>query len=241
MIKRSLILACLALTVISCGLFDSVKKTSEPQPQYIVVTATPEIASLPPEAPVAAPTDAPAPSGETETITDPVNATLTLIYGPYADTLIKQDSTKTAGWCAEVDVRDFKAEVTFTALPGFQNYTNSFAMYFRDTGEPNDQYRVEIQYDRWYLVNVRKGDFIDVNLGNLSIKWADTSPKRITLYAVGDTGYLYFNGYFIMKLDLSARQDSGNVCVVASEWQSDSYGQISKFEDFTVWELTPNN
>ncbi len=243
--KRVLLIAFLALGVLSCGLIDSLKGgTSEPE--YIVVTATPEREAAPTEAPVDAPTDASSdapsktaqPAGETVSITEPVAATLTLIAGPFADTLIKQDNTHTASYCAGVNVRDFKAEVTFTALPGFTNDKNSLAVYFRHYGS-NDQYRVAVRQDYWTLSNVRQGDFIRVNTGNLVMNWNDASPKRVTIYAIGDTGYFYLNGYFIMKLDLSNRQEAGDVCIVASEYNGDTYGQLSTFEDFKVWELTP--
>jgi len=233
--KRVIIVACLALTLMSCSLVDRVTKTAEPQ--YIVVTATPE-AATPTDEPTVAPTETAKPAGETETISEPVPATLTLLAGPFSDTLIKQDNSHTASYCAEVNVRDFKAEVTFTALPGFVNDANSFALYFRHTGD-NDQCRVAVRNTYWHLSNVRQGDFIRVNTGNLKIKWNDSSPKTITVYAIGDTGYFYLNGYFIMRLDLSNRQDTGDVCISASEFTGDTYGQLSNFEDFKVWELTP--
>ncbi len=243
--KRVLLIACLALGVLSCRLIDSLKGgTSEPE--YIVVTATAEREATPTAAPSEEPTamvqpsEQPSaqPAGETVTISDPVAATLTLIAGPFEDTLIKQDNTHTAGYCAGVNVRDFKAEVTFTALPGFMNDRNSFAMYFRHYGG-NDQYRVSVRQDYWTLSNVRQGDFVRVNTGNLVMNWNDASPKRVTIYAIGDTGYFYLNGYFIMKLDLSNRQEAGDVCIVASEYNGDTYGQLSTFEDFKVWELMP--
>ncbi len=233
--KRILIAACLVLTLISCSLVDRFAKTAEPQ--YVVVTATPE-AAIPTDRPMAVPTETAKPTAETEIISEPVPATLTLIAGPFSDTLIKQDNSHTASYCAEVNVRDFKAEVTFTALPGFVNDKNSFALYFRHKGN-NDQYRVAVRNTYWHLSNVRQGDFIRVNTGNLKIKWNDSSPKRITVYAIGDTGYFYLNGYFIMRLDLTNRQDAGDVCISASEFSGDTYGQLSNFEDFKVWELTP--
>lgn len=233
--KRLIIAACLALTLMSCGLVDRFKKTAEPQ--FIVVTATPEPAA-PTDEPVAVPTETAKPAAETETISEPVPATLTLIAGPFSDTLIKQDTGTTADYCAGVSVRDFKAEATFTALPGFINDKNSFALYFRQTSD-NEQYRVAVRSTYWHLSNVHLGDFIRVNTGNLSMKWNDSSPKRITVYAIGDTGYFYLNGYFIMKLDLTNRQDAGDVCISASEFTGDTYGQLSTFEDFKVWELTP--
>ena len=238
--KRVLLIAFLAIWVVSCGLLDAVKSTATSEPQYIVVTATPE--AILTDAPTDAAADATAktaqPSGETMTITEPLAATLTLIAGPFEDTLIKQDNSHTASYCAGVEVRDFKVEVTFTALPGFTQNTNSFAVYFRHQGN-NDQYRVAVRKDRWTLSNVRQGDFIRVNTGNLVMTWNDASPKRVAIYAIGDTGYFYLNGYYIMKLDLSNRQSAGDVCVVASEYTGDTYGQLSTFEDFKVWELTP--
>ena len=234
MVKKALIIACLAVTLLSCSLLNTINGKSEPQ--VIVVTATSQPAA-PTDEPAVAPIVTAKPAAETESISEPVPATLTLIAGPFSDTLIKQDNSHVASYCAEVNVKDFKAEATFTALPGFVNDKNSFALYFRHTGD-NDQYRVAVRNTYWHLSNVNLGDFIKVNTGNLKMTWSDSSPKRITIYAIGDTGYFYLNGYFIMRLDLTNRQDSGDVCISASEFSGDTYGQLSNFEDFKVWELT---
>jgi hypothetical protein len=232
MIKKILLISFLALTLLSCGILDKFTTTNEPQ--VIVVTATSESVT-----PVIVPTEMAKPAGETEVISDPINATLTLIAGPFSDSLIKQDNTHTASYCADVKVKNFKAEVTFTALPGFNTKKNSFALYFRDQ-DSNDQYRLGVRKDYWEFYNVRKSDWILVNTGSLVMTWGESSPNRLVVYAVDNTGYFYLNGYYIFKLDLTNRSEPGDVCVVTSEWQSDSYGQISKFEDFKVWELTPS-
>lgn len=230
MVKKVLIITCLALTLLSCSLLDTINGKDEPQ--VIVVTATPEKV-LPTEAQIAEPTVI----RESITITDPVPATLTELAGPFKDSLIRNENSFVPEYCAGVNLKNFKAEVTFTSLPVFNTRQNSFAFFFRQQTD-NNQYRLNVYEDGWQLRN-RKDDYnVIVNTGQLMMTWGEKNENTLTLYAVDDTGYFYLNGYYIFQLNLKDHQESGDVCVVSSVFDSDLYGVVTEFKDFKVWELT---
>lgn len=240
MLKKLLVIIPLALIMISCSLTDSLFKSSEPE--VIVVTATPESVSLPNTTPEAATQPAAEPLAVSELITDtifdPVAADLTLAAGPFASTLVREDDYMVPWYCAGVDVENFYARVTFTSLPAFDQNNNSFALFFRQT-EDGDQYRLIIYRDGWEFYNVRNLDHVLVNSGYLDMTWDIHGDNTLEVYAVGDTGYFYLNGYRIYTLNLGDRDFPGNVCVVSSVYTSDTYGVVTEFEGFEVWELDP--
>lgn len=234
MSKRVLLIACLALLLISCGILDSI--TGKDEPQYIVVTATPENAFT--EAATDVPVLEPTIERESITITDPVAATLAELAGPFEDSLIRNEKEFIPIYCAEVTVEDFKAQVTFKSLPAFNSRQNSIGIFFRMQGDDN-QYRLNIYEDGWQLRN-RNGEYnVVVNTGQLDMTWGEAKDNTITLYAVGDTGYFYINKYYIFQLNLSDRVEGGDICVASSIYDDDLYGVVTEFKDFIVWELTP--
>lgn len=241
MFKKLLVIIPLALLTISCSLTDSLFNSSEPE--VIVVTATPESVTLPTTAPAAATQPAVEPVVATElvtdTISDPVAADLTLLAGPFSGTLIREDEYLVPWYCAGVDVENFAARVTFTSLPAFDQNANSFALFFRQTEDDSDQYRLIVYSTGWEFYNVRNLDHVLVNSGTLNMNWDIHGDNTLEVYAVGDTGYFYLNGYRIYTLNLRDRDFSGNVCVVSSVYTSDTYGVVTEFQDFEVWQLDP--
>jgi hypothetical protein len=173
---------------------------------------------------------------ESITITDPVSATLTELAGPFEDSLIRNDNDHVASYCADVNVQDFKATVTFTSVPGLNSNQNSFAFFFRQTGD-NDQYRLIISKSVWELYNVRDLDHVLINNGTLMMTWGERNPNKLVLYSVGDSGYFYLNGYYIFKLNLKDRPFAGDLCVVSSVYTGNTYGTVTEFKDFQVWDL----
>jgi len=231
MSKKILLLACLTLLLMSCGIFDSVTKTDEPL--YIVVTATPEAEVITvTEAPATEPTLV----RETITITDPVAATLTGLAGPFEDALIRNENENIPVYCADVSVQDFKAQVTFKNLPAFNKGQNSIGIFFR-MQDDNNQYRLNIYEEGWQLRN-RNGEYnVVINTGQLDMTWGEAKDNTITLYAVGNTGYFFINKYYIFQLNLGDRMEAGDICVASSIYEDDLYGVVTEFKDFNVWEL----
>lgn len=235
MVKKMMVIAALALLTISCSITNSLSKK---EPQIVVVTATPE--SLIPVDNAAGTVSNPTEYMEriTDTISEPVSAALTLLAGPFADKLVRNDEYLVPDYCAEVNVKDFAARVTFTNLPAFDSGKNSFAFFFRDTGD-DDQYRLIVYQNGWEFYNVRQTDHVLVNTGELVMTWDIHGNNTFEVYAVGDTGYFYLNGYRIFTLDLKGRDYPGDVCIVTSVYTNDTFGVVSEFEDFEVWELIP--
>jgi hypothetical protein len=230
MLKKILPFTALLLFTMACSLTD--KLTSTPEPVVIVVTATPEQAAQTAD-PVSVVTET-----VTDTISEPVSASLTLLAGPIEETLVRNDSNLVAQYCADLNVKNFASRVTFTNLPAFDTGENSFALFFRSTGS-DDQYRLIIYNTGWEFYNVRNTDHVLVNKGQLAMTWDIHGDNTLEVYAVEDTGYFYLNGYRIFTLNLKDRDYPGDVCVVTSVYTSDTYGVVSEFKDFEVWEMIP--
>lgn len=240
MFKKMLVITLLALLMISCSLTDSLTKTSEPE--VIIVTATPQSVPVMNTVPAATtpPETEPVEVTQliTDTISDPVAANLTLLAGPFTGTLVREDDYLVPWYCAGVEVEDFAARVTFTSLPAFDKNANSFALFFRQTGD-GDQYRLIVYSTGWEFYNVRNMDHVLVNSGTLNMNWNIHGDNTFEVFAVGNTGYFYLNGYRIYTLNLKDRDYPGNVCVVSSVYTSDTYGVVTEFQDFEVWQLDP--
>ncbi len=235
MLKKIVPFIVILFFTMACSLTN--KLTSTPEPVVIVVTATPEQAAVAAD-PVAVIPEADVTEVVTDTISEPVPATLTLLAGPIEETLVRDDSYLVAQYCADVNVQNFASRVTFTNLPAFDTGKNSFALFFRST-DSDDQYRLIIYNTGWEFYNVRNTDHVLVNTGQLAMTWDIHGDNTLEVYAVDDTGYFYLNGYRIFTLNLKDRDYPGDVCVVTSVYTSDTYGVVSEFEDFEVWELTP--
>lgn len=234
MIKKIVILLVTAFFLISCSLLNGILKTAEPQ--VIVVTATPEVVVLPTTEPTAQ-ESVPVTLGRTQAITKPVSANLTEIFGPTANSLEKNDTAHVPEYCAGVTVKDFKAEVTFTSIPSLDTYENSFGFFFRHL-EDNDELRLVIARGTFELIE-EKGEGRKIISGQLDMDIDPRGTNHLELYAIGDTGYFYLNGYKIYTLDLSSRSDAGDVCVIAGDYNGDIFGAITVFQDFSVWQLDP--
>lgn len=232
MLKKILPLIALLFFTMACSLTN--KLASKPEPVVIVVTATPAQA-VESAAPAEVVTES---ATVTDTISEPLAASLSLLAGPIGETLVRNDSNLVAQYCANLNVKNFASRVTFTNLPAFDTGKNSFALFFRSTGS-DDQYRLIIYNTGWEFYNVRNTDHVLVNTGQLAMTWDVHGDNTLEVYAAGDAGYFYLNGYRIFTLNLKDRDYPGDVCVVTSVYTSDTYGVVSEFKDFEVWELTP--
>ncbi len=66
-----------------------------------------------------------------------------------------------------------------------------------------------------------------------------TSPSgsnHIRIVALGEEGWLFINGAYVEKLDLSGRLEAGSVGAMGSYFKGDGIaGKSTRFEDFTIW------
>ena len=63
-----------------------------------------------------------------------------------------------------------------------------------------------------------------------------SASNHIRIIALGNEGWLFINGTYIDKLDLSGWADSGQVSAVTNYFTGDGIaGYSTRFEDFTIW------
>ena len=68
------------------------------------------------------------------------------------------------------------------------------------------------------------------------ISTTNLSSNHIRIIALGDDGWLFINGTYVDKLDLSGSTDSGQVSAVSNYFTGDGItGYSTRFEDFTIW------
>ncbi len=162
----------------------------------------------------------------------------TLVFGPHkgALDLVKSDNLW-ATEAASVELKDFVATATFqnpfSASQGFWTH----AIFFRDQ-YGTEQYRLIIsENQQWALsdsgnVNgiIQMGDVPNLRLG-------PDDSNTIWLYCQRDKGIFYLNGEYVADLDLSARQNSGDVRVGRFLQGDQGDGYSTSYQDFAVWEI----
>ncbi len=68
------------------------------------------------------------------------------------------------------------------------------------------------------------------------ISTAISSSNHIRIIALGNEGWLFINGQFIDKLDLSGLDRAGSVTAITNYFTDDGItGYSTRFEDFTIW------
>ena len=85
------------------------------------------------------------------------------------------------------------------------------------------------------------GDSQQLDVKQVSeINTAYPSGNYMRLVADGEGGKLYVNGHHIADLQLQGLMDEGYVYAVGSYFKGDAVtGYATRFEDFTIWPLTP--
>jgi hypothetical protein len=144
---------------------------------------------------------------------------------------------------ASVDLRDFVAEtILYNPYPATRGGWD-FGFLFRDAGR-DDQLRLIIESDGdWSLEDWRgDGSHVDsIDSGHLTnLDVSEGGWNYLKLIALGNQGVLFVNDSFVAPLDLTSRTNSGDV-VLATELRSENEidGEVTDYEDFTVWSLLP--
>ena len=119
------------------------------------------------------------------------------------------------------------------------NWSNGFLV--RHSGL-NEFHGIVIQEDgRWHH-HLRTGDAdITQRLAeqySLQISTASSSSNHIRVIALGEEGWLFINGEFMERLDLSGWTEKGEVLAMTGYFAGDGIagsGYSTRFEDFTIW------
>ena len=98
------------------------------------------------------------------------------------------------------------------------------------------------------VINESGSWFHDLRLGNAddtqdlasrysgSISTTSSGNNHIRVIALGNEGWLFINGQYMEKLDLSGLNRAGRVSAIAGYYTGDGItGYSTRFEDFTIW------
>ncbi len=133
-------------------------------------------------------------------------------------------------------VRDFVAETTF-ANP-YDRAANpwDYGFIFRATGASNPHYRLWVDSNSTWTLSLF-GTQSPAQTGKVqNLKLGPSDSNTLRLVAIGDHAYFFVNGTFAGTLDVSGRQDSGNVNLATSFQGKDSQtGASTRFSNFMVW------
>ena len=94
---------------------------------------------------------------------------------------------------------------------------------------------------RWFHY-LRTGDADSTQrlAGNNSshISTSPSGSNHIRVIALGEEGWLFINGAYVDKLDLSGLLEGGDVSAVGSYFKSDGVsGKSTRFEDLAIWSV----
>ncbi len=159
------------------------------------------------------------------------------IYGPDSGELVHALDDLIKLETADVDVRNFIVDTTFTNPFAASVNEWDYGFSFRTNGSFK-YWLVLASEGEWQLAD-RQGSADDEvvvaegELANLNIGANETNTVR--LIAWGDVGYFFLNGEFIDTLDLSNNQDSGEIEVMtAFFFDHELEGEATGFNDFTI-------
>jgi hypothetical protein len=164
-----------------------------------------------------------------------------VVYGPNSGSLEHEaDDGFIKIESAGVDLQNFVVESWFVNPYSVDEGEWDYGFLFRYAGD-NDQYRFAIRSDKvWILLNntgdadgtmIASGDLPDLKVG-------ESDSNHVRLICQGDHGYFYLNGMFISDLDLSARQNSGDIYIATGIYSGrEISGRSTGYQDFTIWSL----
>lgn len=164
---------------------------------------------------------------------------LSPVYGPRDGELTHIDDGLVKSSQASVARYNFIAEATFYTPYDEATGNWDLGYAFRET-EENDQFWLIIESNsQWSLYDRQQGEdvFIEGNMvKELDIQ--EGGPNRATLIALNDEGYLLVNDLFAGALDLGNRPFAGDIKVVTAYFTGNEVeGEVTRYEDFTIWPL----
>ena len=117
------------------------------------------------------------------------------------------------------------------------NWSSGFL--FR-SGAFDEFHAVVVHHDGWWFHRLRTGDAKSTQelAGRTSVH-ISTDPSgsnHIRIIALGEEGWLFINGVYVDKLDLSGWLENGSVSAVGSYFTGDGIaGKSTRFDEFTIW------
>ncbi|HRQ39072.1 MAG TPA: protein kinase [Chloroflexota bacterium] len=141
-----------------------------------------------------------------------------------------------------ISAADFVLNVHFLNPYPTQAGSWDFGVTFRQE-EPDEELRLVVRSDGLWNLNNRSQDGDEfVQDGNVSgiLDLRPNEANQLTLIAIGDSGVFFLNEEFITTLDLSARQDEGEIALGTGFYTTNERrGATTQYEDFAIWPMEP--
>ncbi len=163
----------------------------------------------------------------------------TPVSGPTSGSLEHKDDGTIKYYCADVDVKDFIADVTFYNPYSTSKGSWDYGFLFRRV-ESGTFHTIRVMSDgKWYHDVVIDGDWNRVGEGEVGgLQTGANQKTHLGLIVIGDSGWFYVNGQFVATLDTSRLTKSGDVRVATGTFSGNEIeGEVTRFKDFTVWSL----
>lgn len=164
------------------------------------------------------------------------------LYGPANGSLVHDEDEFLELSSADVNLRNFVAEVTFLPDPNTAQYgERDCGIIFRDKGA-NYWELIVLRSNKWELVRTQGEEYHLVRSGYLP-DGVFGSTNTLTLYVDDTEGFFYFNDHFVSTMRLVGGEEMGDVSIGIGFYEdTEKKGEITEFENFTIWpvgELAP--
>ena len=160
----------------------------------------------------------------------------TPVSGPTSGSLEHKDDGTIKYYPADVDVKDFVADVTFYNPYSTAKGSWDYGFLFRRV-ESGTFHTIRVTPGgKWYHDVVINGDWNRVGEGEVSLQTGANQKNHMRLIVIGDSGWFYVNGQLVATLDTSRLTKSGDVCAATGTFSGNEIeGEATRFKDFTVW------
>jgi hypothetical protein len=183
------------------------------------------------------------PKAETSPVASDLEQVAQYVYGPADGSLAHDQDEFVETASAEVQLRDFVVEVRFYNPFDRARARWDYGLFLRDTGA-GQQYRLDIDAEtKWTLdlATTAGGETQFATIASGQIDGLNVAPGEyndIRLIFSGATAFLYANGQYVATLDVSGKQERGDVSIATGMIDgSEINGEATHFENFVVWSL----
>lgn len=164
-----------------------------------------------------------------------------IAFGPVAGTLVHEaDDHLIESYDADVNLKDFIVEARFFNPYGLEVGDWDYGFVLRHESK-DTQYRFVIRSDKlWVLLNnTGTSDGQEIAQGALpDLDVSASGSNLVRLVFEGAHGMFFLNGQFISDLDLSARQNAGDILVTTGVYEGDEQnGHYTGYADFSIWQI----
>jgi hypothetical protein len=158
-------------------------------------------------------------------------------YGPASGDLPHVDNETMQHSYTNVNLRNFIAEATFIFDPSARPIGNrDLGFLFRAGNDEAWSLTVRRNGD-WELIRYDREEWYLAESGRMADDILE-AQNTLTLYVDESRGAFFVNGRYISTLSLTNGPDAGDIGVVIGVFNhSQKAGEVTQFEDFTIWSV----